>query len=171
MPKDLQPLQRRLLRGRFFPWGKLQVTRLDLLLLQPRLVCERASLWAKPRVRQPLKATRRSQLPRLSSRLSYAPVSLALALVIRPDWATDLAQYKLWRSRLHKAEKIFVVIMIIVNRPQNYSQHIPSGNHSARIVWTNYSWWVRMNDCAARAWLGPCPPTRETAAPALSEPV
>ena len=105
MPKDLPLLQRRLLRGRFFPWGKLQVTRLDLLLLQPRLVCERASLWAKPRVMQPQKAMRRSQLPRLSSRLSYAPVSLAL---VRPDWATDLAQYKLQRIRLHKAEQKFL---------------------------------------------------------------
>jgi hypothetical protein len=105
MPKDLPLLQRPPLSERVFPWGKLQVTRLDLLLLQPRLVCERASLWAKPRVMQLLKATRRSQLPRLSSRLSYAPdVSLALALVIRPDWATDLAQYKLRRIRLHKAE-------------------------------------------------------------------
>ena len=84
------------------------MTRLDLLLLQPRLVCERASLWAKPRVRQPLKAMRRSQLPRLSPRLSYVPVSLALALVIRPDWATDLAQYKLRRSRLHKVEQKFL---------------------------------------------------------------
>ena len=108
MPKDLPLLQRRPLCGRVFRWGKLQVTRLDLLLLQPRLVCERASLWAKPRVRQPLKAMRRSQLPRLSSRLSYASVSLALALVIRPDWATDLAQYKLRRSRLHKAEQKFL---------------------------------------------------------------
>ena len=108
MPKDLPLLQRPPLSERVFPWGKLQVTRLDLLLLQPRLVCERASLWEKPRVRQPQKAMRQSQLPRLSSRLSYAPVSLALALVIRPDWATDLAQYKLRRSRLHKAEQRFL---------------------------------------------------------------
>jgi hypothetical protein len=109
MPKDLPLLQRRPLRGRFFPWGKLQVTRLDLLLLQPRLVCERASLWAKPRVMQLLKAMRRSQLPRLSSRLSsYAPVSLALSLMVRLEWATDLAQYKLRRSRLHKAEQRFL---------------------------------------------------------------
>jgi len=109
MPQDLPLLQRPLLRGNFFPWGKLPVTRLDLLLLQPRLVCEPASLWAKPRVRQPVKAMRRSQLPRLSSRLSYAPdVSLALALVIRPDWATDLAQYKLQQIRLHKAEQKFL---------------------------------------------------------------
>ena len=108
MPKDLPLLQRPPLFERVFPWGKLQVTRLDLLLLQPRLVCERASLWAKPRVRQPLKAMRRSQLPRLSSRLSYSPVSLALSLVIRPDWATDLAQYKLRRIRLHKAEQKFL---------------------------------------------------------------
>jgi hypothetical protein len=107
MPKDLPLLQRPPLFERVFPWGKLQVTRLDLLLLQPRLVCERASLWAKPRVRQPLKAMR-SQLPRLSSRLSYSPVSLALSLVIRPDWATDLAQYKLRRIRLHKAEQKFL---------------------------------------------------------------
>jgi len=105
MPKDLPLPQRRLLRGRFFPWEKLQVTRLDLLLLQPRLVCERASLWAKPRVMQPQKAMRRSQLPRLWSRLSYAPVSLALALVTRPGWATDLAQYKLQRIRLRKAKQ------------------------------------------------------------------
>jgi hypothetical protein len=108
MPKDLPLLQRRPLCGRFFPSEKLQVTRLDLLLLQPRLVCERASLWAKPRVMQPLKAMRRSQLPRLSSQLSYAPFSLALALVIRPDWATDLARYKLRRIRLNKAEQKFL---------------------------------------------------------------
>src|SRR5882724_751527 len=104
MPKDLPLLQRRPLGGRVFPWGKLQVTRLDLLLLQPRLFCERASLWATPRVRQPLKTMRRSQLPRLSPRLSYAPVSLAL---VRPDWATDLAQYKLQQIRLHKAKQRF----------------------------------------------------------------
>ena len=108
MPKDLPQLQRWPLRERFFPSGKLQVTRLDLLLLQPRLVCERASLWAKPRLRQLLKAMRRSELPRLSSRLSYASVSLALSLVIRRDWATDLAQYKLRRSRLYKAEQKFL---------------------------------------------------------------
>lgn len=105
MPKDLPLLQRPPLSERVFPWGKLQVTRLDLLLLQPRLVCERASLWAKPRVIQPLKAMRRSQLPRLSSRLSYAPVSLALSLMVRLEWATDLAQYKLRRIRLHKAKQ------------------------------------------------------------------
>jgi len=108
MPKDLPLLQRRPLCGRVFPWGKLQVTRLDLLMLPPRLVCERASLWAKPRVMQPLKAMRRSQLPRLSSLFSYAPFSLALALVIRPDWATDLARYKLRRIRLNKAEQKFL---------------------------------------------------------------
>jgi hypothetical protein len=108
MPKDLPLLQRRPWCERVFPWVKLQVTRLDLLLLQPRLVCERASVWAKPRVRQPLKAMRRSQLPRLSSRLSYAPVSLAAALMVRPDWATDLAQYKIRRSRLHKAKQRFL---------------------------------------------------------------
>jgi hypothetical protein len=76
MPKDLPLLQRPPLSERVFPWGKLQVTRLDLLLLQPRL--------------------------------SYAPVSLALSLVIRPDWATGLAQYKLQRIRLHKAEQKFL---------------------------------------------------------------
>ena len=84
------------------------MTRLDLLLLRPRLVCEPASLWAKPPGRQLMKAMRRFQLPRLS-RLSYASdVSLALSLVIRPDWATDLAQYKLQRIRLHKAEQKFL---------------------------------------------------------------
>ena len=107
-PKDLLLLQRRPLCGRVFPWGKLQVTRLGLLLLQPRLVCKRASLWAKPRVRQPLKAMRRSQLPRLSCRLSYAPVSLAPSLMVRLDWATDLAQYKRRRFRLHKAKQKFL---------------------------------------------------------------
>ena len=76
MPKDLPLLQRPPLSERVFPWGKLQVTRLDLLLLQPRL--------------------------------SYAPVSLALALVIRPDWAIDLEQYKLRRIRLHKAAQKFL---------------------------------------------------------------
>jgi hypothetical protein len=48
----------------------------------------------------------RFELPRLSSRLSYAPDALlALALVIRLDWVTDLAQYKLRRIQLHKAEQ------------------------------------------------------------------
>ena len=109
MPKDLPLLQRPPLSERVFPWGKLQVTRLDLLLLQPRLVCERASLWAKPRARKPLKAMRRSELPRLSSRLSYAPdVSLAPSLMVRLESATDLAQYKLRRIRLHKAEQKFL---------------------------------------------------------------
>src|SRR6478752_2016727 len=104
MPRDLLLLQRRpLCERRVFPSGKLLVTRLDLLL-QPRLFCERASLWAKPRVRQPLKEMLRSPLRRPSSRLSYGPVLLAPSLVIRPDWATDLAQYKIRRSRLHKAE-------------------------------------------------------------------
>ena len=83
--------------------------RLDLPLLQLQLVCERASLWEKPRAGQPLTAIRWSQLPRLWSPPSYAPdVSLALALVIRPDWAIDLAQYKLRRLRLHKAERGFL---------------------------------------------------------------
>ena len=92
MPPESALQQRRLLRGRAFPWGKLQATQLDLLLSQPRLVCERASLSAKPRVRPPVKTMWSFLLPRLSSRLSYAPdVSLALA---RPDWATDLARYK-----------------------------------------------------------------------------
>ena len=81
------------------------MTQLDLPLLQLRLFCERASLWAKPPVRQPLKAMRRSQRPRLSSRLSYAPdISLALALVIGPDWATELAQHKRRQVRLQRRE-------------------------------------------------------------------
>jgi hypothetical protein len=106
MPKDLPLLQRQPLCELVSPWGKLQVTQLDLLLLEPRLVCEYASLSAKPRVMQLLKAM---QLPRLSSRLSYAPdVSLAPSLMVRPGWATDLAQYKLRRSRLHKAEQRFL---------------------------------------------------------------
>src|SRR5258708_12983033 len=109
MAAGLSVVEGRPLCARVFPWGRLQVTRLDLLLLQPRLVCERASLWATPRVRQPLKTMRRSQLPRLSSRLSYAPVSLAAALMVRPDWATDLAQYKNQRSRLPKANQRFLL--------------------------------------------------------------
>jgi len=92
MPPESARQQRRPLRGRAFPWGKLQATRLDLLLAQPRLVCEPASLSAKPRVMPPVKTMWRFLLPRLSSRLSYAPdVSLALA---RLDWATGLARYK-----------------------------------------------------------------------------
>jgi hypothetical protein len=55
MPKDLPLLQRQLLCELVSPWGKLQVTQLDLLL-QPGLVCEHASLWAKPRGMQLLKA-------------------------------------------------------------------------------------------------------------------
>jgi hypothetical protein len=109
MPQDWQPLPRQPLCGRVFPWGKLQAMRPGFQLLQLQLVCERASLWAKPQVRQPVKAMCRSQLPRLSSRLSCAlDVSLALAQAIRPDWATDLAQYKLRRIRLHKAEQKFL---------------------------------------------------------------
>jgi hypothetical protein len=109
MPKDLPLLQRQPLCELVSPWGKLQVTQLDLLLLQPRLVCEHASLWAKPRVMQLLKAMQRFQLPRLSSRLSYVPdASLAPSLMVRPGWATDLAQYKLRRIRLHKAEQRFL---------------------------------------------------------------
>src|SRR5215472_2091195 len=109
-PQDLPLLQRRPLCGRrVYPWEKLQVMRLDLPLLQLQLVCERASLWEKRRARQPLTAIRWSQLLRLWSPLFYAPdVSLALALVIRPEWAIDLAQYKLWRIRLHKAEQGFL---------------------------------------------------------------
>jgi hypothetical protein len=60
--------------------------------------------------------------------------------------------------------------MIIVNRPQNYSQHIPKGNHWARIVLANCPWWVRMNECAALAWLA-LPRRQEISAPGLSEPV
>jgi hypothetical protein len=45
MRQDLPLLQRLPLCGRrVYPWEKLQVTRLDLLLLKPRLVCERVSL-------------------------------------------------------------------------------------------------------------------------------
>jgi hypothetical protein len=109
MPQDLPLLQRRLLLGRAFLWGKLQATRLDSLLSQPLLACECASLSAKSRVRQPVKAMCLSQLPRLSSRISCAlDVSLALAQEIRPDSAIDLAQYKLRRIRSHKAEQKFL---------------------------------------------------------------
>jgi len=86
MLQDLPLLPLRPLYECVFPWGKLQATRLDLQLSQPRLVCERASLSAKSRVRRPVKTMLRFPPPRLSSRLSYAPdVSLALAPVIRPD--------------------------------------------------------------------------------------
>ena len=104
MPRDLPLLQRRLLPEHAFPSGKLQVTRLDLLLLQPRFVSEPALLWAKRLVKRPLKAMWRFPSPPLSSRLFYASDVLP---VIRPDWATDLAQYKLQRIRLHKAEQEF----------------------------------------------------------------
>ena len=33
------------------------------------------------------------------------------------------------------------------------------------------SWWIRMNECVARAVAGPCPPAGEIAAPGLSGPV
>jgi hypothetical protein len=44
--------------------------------------------------------------------------------------------------------------MIIVNRPQNFSQHIPKGNHWARIVLANCSRLVRMNEYVlhSRGW-------------------
>jgi hypothetical protein len=57
-------------------------------------------------VTQPLQAMQRSRRPRLSSQLSYAS---DVSLVIRPDWATDLAQYKPRRIRLHKAEPKFLL--------------------------------------------------------------
>jgi hypothetical protein len=104
-PLDLPLPRRRPLCVRVFSWGKLPVTQLDLLLLQPRVVCEPASLWAKPLVKRPLKAMWRCPLARLSSRLSYAS---DVSPVIRPDWATDLAQYTLRRIRLHKAEQEFL---------------------------------------------------------------
>jgi hypothetical protein len=109
MEKDLPRLQQRPLPGRVYPWGKLQVTRLDSLLLQRWLVCEIASLWEKPPVRRPLKEMLWSQPSQPLSPLSYEPyVSLALALVRPPDWAVrDLAQYKLRRIRLQKAEQEF----------------------------------------------------------------
>jgi hypothetical protein len=103
-PLDLPLPRRRPLCVRVFPWGKLPVTQLDLLLLKPRVVCEPASLWAKPLVKRPLKAMCWCPLPRLSSPLSYAS---DVSLVIRPDWAIDLAQHKLQQVRLHKAEQEF----------------------------------------------------------------
>jgi hypothetical protein len=57
---------------------------------------------------------------------------------------------------------------IIVNRPQNFSQHIPWGNHSARIVWTNRSWVDSDERMRCTRVAGPCPPAGEIAAPALS---
>jgi hypothetical protein len=56
--------------SRVFLWWKLPVTRLDLLLLQPRFVCAPASLWARPLVKRLAKAMQRCRLPRPSSRLS-----------------------------------------------------------------------------------------------------
>jgi hypothetical protein len=104
--KDL-PL---LLRQRFYGrrvcwWEKLPVTRLDSLLLQLRFVCEPASLWARPLVKRLAQAMRRSRLPRLPSRLSYAT---DVSLAIRQESAIDLAQYKPRRIRLHKAEREFL---------------------------------------------------------------
>ena len=81
LPQDW-PLPRRPLRVRVFPWGKLPVTRLDLLLSQRWLVCEPALFWAKPLVKQPPQAMRRSRLSRPSSRLSYAS---DVSPAIRPD--------------------------------------------------------------------------------------
>ena len=84
MAKDLPLLQHR--PWRVFPWGKLQATLLDLLLLQWWLVCESASLLAKPQVTPPVKTMWRFLLPELSSRFSYAPAFwLALPQAIRPD--------------------------------------------------------------------------------------
>jgi hypothetical protein len=57
--------------------------------------CDRALQSAKPRV----KAMRRSNLTRSPSRLSYVRDVL---LVIRPELAIVLAQYKRLRLRLHK---------------------------------------------------------------------
>jgi hypothetical protein len=106
-PLDLPLLRRQPLCVRAVPWGKLPVRRLDLLLLQLLFVCEPASLWEKLPVKRPLKAMWRCPLPQLSSRLSYVS-DVSLALVIRPDWAIDLAQYKLRRIRLHKVEQEFL---------------------------------------------------------------
>ena len=121
------------------------MTRLDLLLLRPPFVCERALLWEKPPARQQLKAMRPSQRPRLFSRLFYATdASSVLALAIRPDWATGLAPYKLPRIRLHRREQEFLVIMITVNKPQNYSQSFPKGSFGSNRCWPIV---VRMNEC------------------------
>src|SRR6059058_4003465 len=128
----------------------------DLPLLQRRLVCERASLWAKPRVRQPLKAKQRCQLPRLSSGLSYPPVSLAL---VRPDWATDLAQYKLQRIRLHDDHR-----KQTAESQTTHSQREPFGSDRVDQLFVVDSD-ERM--CCTRV-AGPSSHAREIAAPGLS---
>jgi len=104
--KDLPLLlSQRFCGRRVYLWAKLQVTRLDLLPMQPRFVCEPASLWAKPLVKRLAQAMRRSRLSRLPPQLSYAS---DVSPVIHPDWATDLAQYRLRRIQLHKAEQEFL---------------------------------------------------------------
>lgn len=83
------------------PWANLLATPqatlmgLDLTLSRSPFSCDRALQSAKPRV----KAMRRSKLTRLPYRLSCARDVL---LVIRPELAIELAQYKRLRLRLHK---------------------------------------------------------------------
>ena len=65
MPQGLRLPQRQLLHSRrVYPLEKLQVTQLDWPLLRLRSSCERVSFWAKLRVKQSLKAMRRSPLKR-----------------------------------------------------------------------------------------------------------
>ena len=92
-PKDLPLLSRRPLCERVFPWEKLRVTRQDLLQLQPRLVSESASLWAKPQVRQPLRQMMRSQ-PARPPRALFWPRDVLQEKAIRPESVTALAKHK-----------------------------------------------------------------------------
>jgi hypothetical protein len=93
MPKDLPLLPRRPLCERVFPRAKLRVTRLDLQLSQPRLVCERGSLSVNLQVRPPEKAMQQPQPARLPRALFCLRDALQ-EKAIRPESATALAKYK-----------------------------------------------------------------------------
>jgi len=78
---------------------------------------------------------RQSQLPRLSSRLSYAPVSLALALVIRPTGRLILSNTNCGESDYTKQSKNFCGHNDHRTQTTDYSHTFPA-EPFARIVWT-----------------------------------
>jgi hypothetical protein len=76
---------------------------LDWPLPQPPLFWSRASLWAKRQETQRVKGMPQSRLMKLPYRIFCARgVSLALEQAIRPEWATELVQYKRLQMRLQK---------------------------------------------------------------------
>jgi hypothetical protein len=73
----------------------------DSQLPQPRLSSERASLWANPQVKRPLKARRPRWVKPLFELFCVCDaLQLVIEQVIRPESATELVQYKRRQMRL-----------------------------------------------------------------------